>query len=284
MGGIADTSGGFLSHSDRVARRATWDRSSASSARMAAAPRSDPAAGKRDVRSIARWSMPRPLLSDRKSSISCTPAMGWYRGHDPAASCRAAIGVYRRKRSAPRGRVATGGDVRSAPSPGAAGGGRWYSPGHVLAHPSGPDLPVRFSQRRLAGGLRVIVAPDHLAPVVAINLWYDVGSRHGWPARPASRTCSSISCSRAAAMSPSRSTCPSSRAGGVNNATVLRPDQLLRDAPSTSSTWGCGWRPTGWPRCWTRCRRKNLDNQREVVKNEKRQRHDNRPTARSTRS
>ena len=48
-----------------------------------------------------------------------------------------------------------------------------------LAHTSGPDLPhVRFSQRRLSNGLRVIVAPDHLAPVVAINLWYDVGSRH----------------------------------------------------------------------------------------------------------
>ena len=37
---------------------------------------------------------------------------------------------------------------------------------------------VVFSDQRLANGLRVIVAEDHLAPVVAINLWYDVGSKH----------------------------------------------------------------------------------------------------------
>nr|MBA3959925.1 insulinase family protein [Chloroflexota bacterium] len=42
-----------------------------------------------------------------------------------------------------------------------------------------PDLPVvRFTDRRLDNGLRVIVAPDRLAPVVAINLWYAVGSRN----------------------------------------------------------------------------------------------------------
>ncbi|MBA3236317.1 MAG: insulinase family protein, partial [Chloroflexi bacterium] len=37
---------------------------------------------------------------------------------------------------------------------------------------------VAFSDLRLANGLRVIVAEDHLAPVVAVNLWYDVGSKH----------------------------------------------------------------------------------------------------------
>src|SRR3990172_12128830 len=51
--------------------------------------------------------------------------------------------------------------------------------GHPGALMPSPDLPaVAFTQRRLPNGLRVIVAPDHLAPVVAINLWYDVGSKH----------------------------------------------------------------------------------------------------------
>ena len=57
-----------------------------------------------------------------------------------------------------------------------------------------PTLPVptvAFSDDRLENGLRLIVAEDHLAPVVAINLWYDVGSKHESPARPASPTCSS---------------------------------------------------------------------------------------------
>src|SRR6478672_2339577 len=50
--------------------------------------------------------------------------------------------------------------------------------------PPATDLPrINFSQRTLANGLRVIVAPDHLAPVVAINLWYIVGSRHEQPGR-----------------------------------------------------------------------------------------------------
>ena len=42
---------------------------------------------------------------------------------------------------------------------------------------------VTFTDERLANGLRVIVAEDHLAPVVAVNLWYDVGSKHEQPGR-----------------------------------------------------------------------------------------------------
>jgi zinc protease len=42
-----------------------------------------------------------------------------------------------------------------------------------------PTLPhYPFSLHRMDNGLRVIVSEDHLAPVVAVNLWYDVGSRH----------------------------------------------------------------------------------------------------------
>ena len=42
---------------------------------------------------------------------------------------------------------------------------------------------VAFSDERLPNGLRVIVAEDHLAPVVAVNLWYDVGSKHEVPGK-----------------------------------------------------------------------------------------------------
>ena len=52
------------------------------------------------------------------------------------------------------------------------------------ASPPPSSLPtISFSQRTLSNGLRVIVAPDHLAPVVAINIWYVVGSRHEQPGR-----------------------------------------------------------------------------------------------------
>jgi zinc protease len=42
---------------------------------------------------------------------------------------------------------------------------------------------VAFSQYQLDNGLRVILAPDHSAPVIAISVTYDVGSRNERPGR-----------------------------------------------------------------------------------------------------
>jgi predicted Zn-dependent peptidase len=42
---------------------------------------------------------------------------------------------------------------------------------------------VQFSQLTLDNGLRVILAPDHTAPVLAISVAYDVGSRNERPGR-----------------------------------------------------------------------------------------------------
>ena len=48
------------------------------------------------------------------------------------------------------------------------------------------QLTYPIHQRTLVNGLRVVVSPDHSVPMVAVNLWYDVGSRdehpgeHGW--------------------------------------------------------------------------------------------------------
>src|SRR5688572_18894831 len=58
-------------------------------------------------------------------------------------------------------------------------------------HPQEPRVPtaplpiptVEFTDERLDNGLRLIVAEDHLAPVVAINVWYNVGSKHEQPGK-----------------------------------------------------------------------------------------------------
>ncbi len=42
---------------------------------------------------------------------------------------------------------------------------------------------LQFTESRLDNGLRVILAPDHSAPVVAISVAYDVGSRNERPGR-----------------------------------------------------------------------------------------------------
>lgn len=49
-----------------------------------------------------------------------------------------------------------------------------------------PPIEVPFEKFRLANGLTVVVHEDHKAPLVAVNVWYHIGSkdepegRHGF--------------------------------------------------------------------------------------------------------
>ena len=42
-----------------------------------------------------------------------------------------------------------------------------------------PDIP--FAEFRLDNGLRVVVHEDHKAPIVAVTVWYHVGSKNETP-------------------------------------------------------------------------------------------------------
>ena len=44
-------------------------------------------------------------------------------------------------------------------------------------------LSIEPLDRRLSNGLRVVAHSDHTTPVVAVNVWYGVGSRHEQPSR-----------------------------------------------------------------------------------------------------
>ena len=72
-----------------------------------------------------------------------------------------------------------------------------------------PD--VMFSDQRLDNGLRVLVAEDHLAPVVAVNLWYDVGSKHEVQGKTGFAHLFEHVMFQGSATSPRPSTSPSSR-------------------------------------------------------------------------
>ena len=143
-----------------------------------------------------------------------------------------------------------------------------------------PPTPYVYpSPRRLDNGLRVIASPDHAAPSVAVNLWYDVGSRHEQPGRtgfahlfehvmfqgsPNVESGQHIGLLQAAGASVNATTWfdrtnyfETLPTGGLDLALWLEADRLgtLLDALTQES----------------------LDNQREVVKEEKRQRYDNVP-------
>lgn len=60
---------------------------------------------------------------------------------------------------------------------------RRIKPGRCGEMDNVPDELVNYPlhERTLPNGLRVVVSPDHSVPVVAVNLWYDVGSRDEAP-------------------------------------------------------------------------------------------------------
>ena len=68
-----------------------------------------------------------------------------------------------------------------------------FAPGAILAAESPAPVPVAvlvrsvdipYEQFKLENGLRVLVHTDRKAPVVAVSIWYDVGSKH----EPAGKT------------------------------------------------------------------------------------------------
>jgi zinc protease len=53
----------------------------------------------------------------------------------------------------------------------------------TLNHPPPERMHIPIDRFTLPNGLRVVFSEDHALPVVAVNLWYDVGSRNEVPGR-----------------------------------------------------------------------------------------------------
>ena len=149
-----------------------------------------------------------------------------------------------------------------------------------LEQPSSTDLAhISFSQRRLDNGLRVIVAPDSLAPVVAINLWYQVGSRHEQPGRTGfAHLFEHFMFQGSRHVAKAEHFNIVQRAGGVNNATTyFDRTNYFETLPSHQLEVALWLEADRMATLLDALDQENLDNQREVVKNEKRQSYDNRP-------
>ncbi|WP_405105179.1 insulinase family protein [Micromonospora sp. NBC_01405] len=142
---------------------------------------------------------------------------------------------------------------------------------------SGYPWPIETT--RLDNGLRVVVSEDRAAPAVAVNLWYDVGSRH----EPDGQTGfahlfehlmfeGSVNVAKTEHMKLVQG------AGGSLNATT-NPDRTnyFETVPAEHlelALWLEADRMGGLVPALTQ---ETLDNQRDVVKNERRQRYENVP-------
>ena len=145
---------------------------------------------------------------------------------------------------------------------------------------SDPDFPIiRFSERRLDNGLRVIVAPDRLAPVVAINLWYAVGSRNERPGKTGfAHLFEHFMFQGSAHVAKTEHMAIVQGSGGVCNATTyFDRTNYFETMPSNQLEIGLWLEADRMATLLDALSQENLDNQREVVKNEKRQSYDNRP-------
>jgi zinc protease len=143
-----------------------------------------------------------------------------------------------------------------------------------------PDFPViRFTDKTLSNGLRVLIAPDRLAPVVAVNLWYDVGSRHEAPGKTGfAHLFEHFMFQGSGHVTKAEHMSIINAAGGVNNATTwFDRTNYFETLPSHQLELALWLEADRMATLLDALNQENLDNQRDVVKNEKRQSYDNRP-------
>ena len=138
---------------------------------------------------------------------------------------------------------------------------------------------VKFSDERMPNGLRLIIAEDHLVPVAAINLWYGVGSKHEQKGKTGfAHLFEHVMFEGSAHVGKAEHMALVQAAGGVmNGSTWLDRTNYYETMPSHEVELAIWLEADRMGTLLDALSQENLDNQREVVKNEKRQSYDNRP-------
>jgi predicted Zn-dependent peptidase len=142
-----------------------------------------------------------------------------------------------------------------------------------------PVPKVQFTDTRLSNRLRVIISEDHLAPVVAVNVWYNVGSKHEVPGKTGfAHLFEHVMFQGSAHVGKAEHIALVQAAGGTMNGTTwLDRTNYFETMPSHQLALALWLEADRMGTLLDALSQENLDNQREVVKNEKRQSYDNRP-------
>ncbi|MCA1782378.1 MAG: M16 family metallopeptidase [Dermatophilaceae bacterium] len=139
------------------------------------------------------------------------------------------------------------------------------------------DYPIH--DRTLDNGLRVVVSPDHTVPVVTVNLWVGVGSRHETPGRTGfAHLFEHLMFQGSRSVSSGEHFSALMAHGGRANATTwFDRTNYFETVPVGALELALWLEADRHGHLLDAVTQDNLDNQRDVVKEEKRQRYDNQP-------
>ncbi len=138
-----------------------------------------------------------------------------------------------------------------------------------------PIPVIRFTDERLANGLRLILAEEHAAPVVAVNIWYNVGSKHEVPGKTGfAHLFEHVMFQGSRNVGKAEHIAFVQAAGGTMNGTTwLDRTNYFETLPSHQLELALWLEADRMGTLLDALSQENLDNQRDVVKNEKLQGH-----------
>ncbi len=138
-------------------------------------------------------------------------------------------------------------------------------------------LPI--TEHRLANGLRVVLSEDHLTPVTAVCLWYDVGSRHEVKGRTGlAHLFEHLMFQGSANVSNNGHFELVQNAGGsLNGTTSFERTNYFETMPAHQLELALWLEADRMGSLLAALDDASMENQRDVVKNERRQRYDNVP-------
>ncbi len=139
------------------------------------------------------------------------------------------------------------------------------------------DYPIH--QRTMDNGLKVVVSPDHTVPNVTVNIWVGVGSRHEAPGRTGFAHLFEhlmFQGSRNVA-SGEHFAALMAEGGRLNATTWFDRTNYFETVPKGALELALWLEADRHGYLLDAVTQANLDNQRDVVKEEKRQRYDNQP-------
>ncbi|MDX2811404.1 pitrilysin family protein [Streptomyces sp. NPDC006207] len=150
--------------------------------------------------------------------------------------------------------------------------------GHT-ATPEAESGGLTATEHRLANGLRVVLSEDHLTPVAAVCLWYDVGSRHEVKGRTGLAHLFEHLMFQGSANVKGNGhfELVQSAGGSLNGTTSFERTNYFETMPAHQLELALWLEADRMGSLLSALDLQSLDNQRDVVKNERRQRYDNVP-------